>query len=130
MCFIVCIWYFYALKDACVKMDQGHDSAEIFGQDVALNLISSGHNCTPIDKTENIPVEVVCAVKLDNISEAERQNVLLKLHRQFAHPSKRRLIALLKGAGVWDGDYLDILTTIAENCQLCKFILKPHIVHL
>ena len=106
-------------------MDQGHDRAEIFGQDVALNLISFGHYCTPIDKTENIPVEAVCAVKLGNISEAERQNVLLKLHGQFAHPSKRRRIALLKDAGVWDGDYLDILITIAENYQLCKCYTKP-----
>ena len=88
------------MKNACVKMDQGHDRAEIVGQDVALNLISSGHYCTPIDKTENILVEAVCAVKLYNISEAERQNVLLKLHRQLAHPSKRGLMALLKDAGV------------------------------
>ena len=81
-------------------MDQGHDRAEIFGQDARLNLISSGHYRPPNDKTENIPVEAVCAVKLDNISEAKRQNVLLKLHRLFAQLCKRRLIALLKDAGV------------------------------
>ena len=29
-------------------------------------------------------------------------------------------MALLKDAGVWKNEYLDILSTIDENCQLCK----------
>ena len=62
------------MKNASVKMDLEHDRAEIFGQDAALNLTSSGHYCIPIDKTEKGQVETVCAVKLDDISEAERRN--------------------------------------------------------
>ena len=96
------------MKQAGVKMDLEHDRAEIFGQDVALNLTSSGHYCIPIDKTEKIPVETVCAVNFDDIGENERYKILLKLHRQFAHPSKRRLVALLKDAGVWKDDYLEV----------------------
>ena len=71
-----------------------------------------------------MPVETVSSVKLDDVDEAERHEILLKLHRQFAHPSKRRLMALLKDAGVWKNDYLDILLTIEENCQLCKSYTK------
>ena len=100
------------MKNAGVKMDLEYDRAEIFGQNVALNLTSSGHYCIPIDKNEKITVETVCSVKLDDVDEAERHKILLKLHRQFAHPSKRRLMALLKDAGVWKNDYLDILSTI------------------
>ena len=81
------------MKNAGVKMDLEHDRAEIFGQDVALNVTSSGHYCIPIHKTEKIPVETVCAVKLDDISENERYKILLKPHRQFAHPSNRKLVA-------------------------------------
>ena len=29
-----------------------------------------------------------------------------------------------KDTGVWDDDYLDILITIEENCQLCKSYTK------
>ena len=112
------------MKNAGVKMDLEYDRAEIFGQDVVLNLTSSGHYCIPIDKNEKIPVETVCSVKLGDVDEAERHKILLKLHRQFAHPSKRRLMALLKDAGVWKNDYLDILSTIEENCQLCKSYTK------
>ena len=112
------------MKNAGVKMDLNYDRAEIFGQDVALNLTLSGHYCIPIDKNEKIPVETVCSVKLDDVDEAERHKILLKLHRQFAHPSKRRLMALLKDAGVWNNVYLNILSTIEENCQLCKSYTK------
>ena len=98
------------MKSAVVKMDLEHDRAEIFGQDVILNLTSSGHYCIPIDKTEKIPVETACAVNLDDIGEDERYRILLKLHRQLAHPSKKRLVAFLKDAGVWKADYLEVLT--------------------
>ena len=112
------------MKNAGVRMDLEYDRAELFGQDVALNLTSSGHYCIPIDKNEKISVETVCSVKLDDVDKVERHKILLKLHRRFAHPSKRRLMALLKDAGVWKIDYLDILSTIEKNCQLCKSYTK------
>ena len=36
------------MKNASVKMDLEHDRAEIFGQDVGLNLTSSGNWRTPV----------------------------------------------------------------------------------
>ena len=69
-------------------------------------------------------ITVYQLIRLDDVDEAERHKILLKLHRQFAHPSRRRLMALLKDAGVWKNDYLDILSTIEENCQLCKSYTK------
>ena len=116
------------MKQTGVKMDLEHDRAEIFGQDVDLNITSFGHYCIRIDKTEKIPVETVCAVNLDDIGENERYKILPKLHRQFAHPSKRKLVALLKDAGVWKDDYLEVLTRIEESCMVCKSYTKtpPH----
>ena len=78
-------------------MDLENDTATIMGKGVALNLTTSGRYCIPIDKTEEVPVETVCAVR----NKQDRYKTLLKLHRQFAHPPKKRLIALLKYAGVW-----------------------------
>ncbi|CAC5390514.1 unnamed protein product [Mytilus coruscus] len=89
-----------AMKKAGVKMDLENDTAEIFGQHISLNLTSSGHYCIPIDKTEEIPVADVCAVRLEELDSKKRYATLLKLHRQFAHPPMKRLIALLKDAGV------------------------------
>ena len=113
-----------AMKKAAIKMDLENDTATIMGRGVALNLTSSGHYCIPIDKTEEVPVEDVCAVRLQELTKEERYKILLKLHRQFAHPPKKRLIALLKDAKVWQEQYEEDMVQIEEKCELCKIYAK------
>lgn len=109
-----------AMKNARVKLDLENDVAEILGKKVALNHTSSGHYSVCIDKHEETPLETVCAVKLDELKPSEQHKVLLKLHRQFAHPPEGKLIALMKDAGIWEEQYETVLKTIYEECQLCK----------
>ena len=66
------------MKKATIKMDLQNDTATIMGKDVALNLATSGHYYIPIDKSEEVPVETVCAVRPDDLSEQERYKTLLK----------------------------------------------------
>ena len=42
------------------------------GQEVALNLTSSGHYCIPIDRMEEIPVRDVFAVELGDMDRKSR----------------------------------------------------------
>lgn len=109
-----------AMKKAQIKMDLENDTAEIFGKEIALNFTSSGHYCVPIDRTEEVEVSSVCAVKLEELSEAERIKTLLKLHRQFAHPPEKRLVILMKDAGIWREEYRQDLQDIVKNCDICK----------
>lgn len=113
-----------AMKDAQIKLDLVNDTAEIFGEDVTLNFTSSGHYCVPIDRQENVSVENVCAVNLESLSPDDCYKTLLKLHRQFAHPPEKRLVALLKDAGVWEDKYKEVLAQIQSNCDLCKVYSK------
>ena len=57
-----------AMKKAAVKMDQENDTATIMGKEVALNLTTSGQYCIPIDKSEEVPIENICAVHLDSMN--------------------------------------------------------------
>ena len=68
---------------------------------------TSRHYCIPIDKAEEVAVEAVCAVRLDVLSKQDQYKTVSKLHRQFAHPTKKRLIAFLKDAGVWKEEYYE-----------------------
>ena len=86
-----------------------------------MTLWSVSLHRIPIDKTEEVPVEIVCAVMLQ---EQDRYKTLLKLHRQFAHPPKKRLIALMKDAGVWQEHYKETMAQIEEKCELCKIYAK------
>ena len=113
-----------AMKRAGVKMALENDTATILGKTVALNLTSSGHYCIPMDQNESIPVENVCAVTLQEMDDKKRHDSLLKLHRQFAHPPKKRLIGLLKDAGVWRDDYEQTISEIDPKCELCKTYAK------
>ncbi|CAC5372113.1 unnamed protein product [Mytilus coruscus] len=109
-----------AMKKTGVKMDLENDTAIIMGKEVSLNLTSSGHYCIPIDKTETLKVDEVNAVRVDELSVEKRISALLKLYRQFAHPPKKRLVALLKDAGIWKEQYDEDLSEIQSNCELCK----------
>jgi hypothetical protein len=109
-----------AMKKAGVKMDLENNTAIIMGKEVALNITSSGHYCIPIDKTETVHVNEVHAVKLEEMTRDEQKSALLKLHQQFAHPPKKRLVALLKDAGGWREEYDDHLLEIQSKCELCK----------
>ena len=70
------------MDKAAIKLDLETDTAVLMGEEVALNLTSSGHYCIP---TEEVPVESVCAVNLDVLNRKDIYKTLLKLHRQFAH---------------------------------------------
>ena len=113
-----------AMKKAAIKMDLENDTATIMGKEVALNLTTSGHYCIPIDKTVEVPVETVCAVNFENLNTQEKHKTLLKLHRQFAHPPKKRLASLLKDAGIWKAEYEADLDQIENRCELCKVYAK------
>ena len=97
-----------AMKRAAIKLDLVNDIAVIMGKEVALNLTSSDHYCISFDKSEVVPVENVCAVKLDVLNRNDRFKTLLKLHRHFARPPMKRLIALLTDAGVWKEEYEEL----------------------
>ena len=106
------------MKRAKVKLDVENDTAEILGKPVSLNVTSCGHYCVPL--CEDVTVEQVHAVKLDNLAGKDRKSALLKLHRQFAHPSRGKLEALLRDAGVWRDNFKDDIEDIYQKCFLCK----------
>ena len=112
-----------AMKRAKIKLNLENDTAEVFGVPVSLNLTSSGHYCLPIDKAGNIPLENVCVV-LQQLDEKGKRETLIKLHRQFAHPTEEKLVSLLKDANVWSEDLKPILTELYVNCQMCKTYKK------
>lgn len=109
-----------AMKEAQIKLDMASDSAEIYGVHVVLNHTSSGHYAIPIDKTKEVLVEAVCAVRLEELDNKERYRALLKLHRQFAHPVQPKLIALMRDAGAWSDEFEKDLDAIYSECEICR----------
>ena len=103
------------------KLDLENDRASVFGREVNLHSTSSGHYCLSLEQP---PISVVDTqdVLVSGIEKPnkEKKTVVEKLHKQFAHPTGRRLKALLKDAGVQDDNYDKYIDEISENCQVCK----------
>ena len=108
-----------AMKKAGMKLNLEKDTAEIYGKEIALNETSSGHYCVPIDEGK-VDVATVYAVDFKTLNDKERHSTIFKLHRQFAHPSKKRLQCLLQDAGKWEPAYKEVLDIIYDNCEICK----------
>lgn len=59
-------------------------------------------------------------VRIDDVDPKKRYLTLLKLHRQFAHRPKKRLVSLLQDAGAWRDNFDEDLEKIEERCEVCK----------
>ena len=88
----------------------------------SLLFSDSGHYALPVSPWCVKNVNVVFHIEdLSKYSKAEKLKKAQKLHRQFAHASKERLIKLMKGAGCEDKEFIELLE---EVCEKCKFCLK------
>lgn len=108
-----------SMKKAKVKLDLENDSATIFGKDVQLQCTSSGHYCVPIDDI-SVDVTSTASALISTSQSSDKVKVIEKLHKQFAHPSAKRLKTLLRDAGGYTKEHLDCVDKIVENCDVCK----------
>jgi hypothetical protein len=113
------------MKEAKMKLDLENDTAEVFEKRVPLNFTSSGHYCIPISRVQECcSIEEVCMVDLSSCTVKKRKEMIVKLHRQFSHPSKEKFTRLLKDAGAWNENLETTLTEVYEQCQTCKMFAK------
>ncbi|XP_057302644.1 uncharacterized protein LOC130636814 [Hydractinia symbiolongicarpus] len=105
-----------AMKKADMKLDLVNDTAEIFGTLVDLQNTTSGHYCVPLKEDE------VCLSNsiLINESFKEKEKKVVKLHKQFGHPTAKRLASLLVDAKLYDEDCKRILDQIEQDCETWK----------
>lgn len=107
-----------SMKLAKVKLDIGNDKVSIFGKDIPVYNTVSGHYCIPLMKSEENTVFVKQTL-LTTADYMNKKNAILKLHRQFAHPSSHRLKLLLKDAGYTEENYMSLVDEITDECNIC-----------
>ena len=94
------------------------DEAEIFGKNVYLNKTSAGHHCLPL--LPDVRYESINVVSINDLSFEEKSKTLLKLHRQYGHPSKHTFQFHLKTAGIWDSECDEMVKKLYDECAICK----------
>ena len=89
---------------------------------ILLSCTSSGHYYIPItkplpDKRKFKYIPFIKEISSKNM--AEKIKFATKLHRQFSHPSSKKLCDLVKNAGVTDPEFIKILQILPNSCELC-----------
>ena len=124
-----------SMKKAGTKIDFVKDKINIFGKEIDLKFTSSGHYAIPLNeyqKSSELTIEeqkfTEILLTIDNIekkSEKEKQQIAVKLHKQFGHPKSSRLIDLIKTSGITDKNFIDIVKELDEKCDICLRYKKP-----
>ena len=109
-----------SMKRAKMKLDMVNDTAIFFGRKVEkLMCTPSGHYFITLSFTKSLKSFSDILLTFDD-TEEEKKKALLKLHRQFSHPSARRLKLLLQDANFEDKESFKLIEEITEDCDICK----------
>ena len=92
-----------------------------------LKITSTGHYAIAINKCQNFEGERnFMRYVLYSYGVRESKVKALKLHKQFAHPSKERLIKLVRESGVRDMELEEEIRKLEDKCDTCmKFRRTP-----
>ena len=116
-----------AMKQMEMQLDFAKDIAQIRGETVRLICTSTGHYCLPLnltcidDNSVNFILHLEC---LNNLSEKEMMSKALKLHRQFSHASKEKLMKLLRDGGCGNTEFLNCIKKVCDECEICQKFRK------
>ena len=107
-------------------VDTRQHCVEIDGKVFKLEFNTSGHYVIPVSEWADESCNVVFHLEnLTKYTKPEKFKKAMKLHRQFAHASKERLIRLLKNGGCSDKEFLNAIEECCENCQFCQKYKQP-----
>jgi hypothetical protein len=114
------------MSDMGMVIDFANHTLTANGEAFTLELNSSGHYTIPVCEWTDEKCHVVFhAERLKNSSLEEKVNKAKKLHKQFAHASKERLIRLLKSGGVDDQELFQAITAVCDDCLFCQKYRRP-----
>ena len=111
-----------AIKRAGTCFNFEDDSVTMLKTKIPLSCTSSGHYYSPI--TKPLPDKrkfkhILFIKEISSKNTAKKKKKATKLHRQFSHPSSKKLCNLVKNAGVTDPEFIKILQTLPSSCELC-----------
>jgi hypothetical protein len=84
---------------------------------MATNM--AGHYVIPVHEKADCNM-VFHLEHLSEYSLKQKKEKALKLHRQFAHASKERLIKLLKAGGCEDTEFVRAVEECCDQCVFCN----------
>ena len=112
-----------AMKMAKTKLNFENDTVFMLGRKIKLACTSSGHYYVPLSSWvflgDTDVGHVLFVNDIASKSSEEKLKIATKLHRQFSHPSGKKLCGLVKDAGVRDKEFMEISGDMPASCEFC-----------
>ena len=115
-----------SLKKAGVVLDLINDEALFFGKKINLEVSRFGHYFIPLHSDSRFGKDEITLLTSWTEPIAQKKKIVMKLHKQFGHPSAQKLRLLLTNAGLKDPEILDEVDSFSSKCEVCaKFRKTP-----
>ena len=97
-------------------------SITFFGNKQDLICTESGHYAIPLTEALNTSSNEIHTILFTNknSNNQDHSTIARKLHQQFAHPSAKRLIDLIKTSGCDDNELFKAIQNVSQICDTCK----------
>lgn len=119
-----------SMKSLGIKLNFERDLIEIENMKIPLYISSSGHYCiplTPCDLDVKYSNIILHAANISGLSRIDKMKKALKLHRQFPHASKEKLIKLVKSSGMKENkEFFKCIEECCDTCDTCKMYKRPY----
>ena len=94
------------LKRAGAELDFKSDTVVLLGEKIDVVVSKSGHLCVPLPpRLEKQGIkQVLFSSPVQSDDDNANEAKIVKLHKQFPHPTNDRLKKLIRGSGVVDSD--------------------------
>ena len=121
-----------AMKNAGTEINFVNDTVIMFGENQKVNLTKAGHYAIPLNDSKQIlrrlkkktDAKVTLFVRKEDAEDKEK--IAKKLHFQFAHPTKGKLLKLIERAGLGgDRKLVQAIDKVYDECRICIEYKKP-----
>ena len=120
----------HAMKKASTNIDFVKDEVSMFGEKQNVHLTNSGHYAIPLNNSKLILKHMNDSdeIKINLVAKNDmsKKKMAYKLHSQFGHPAKGKLINLIERAGLGkDKELIAEVGELSKSCKICKEFSKP-----
>ena len=109
-----------------MNIDFGNHCVEIGGRKYDIEVSHTGHYVLPVSEFADKNTRFILHIQhLSTYDFKEKKRKAEKLHRQFAHASRERLLSLLKDAGCEDREFIKLVEEVCSKCEFCQRYRHP-----
>ena len=113
-----------SMKKAATQIDFLTDKVIMLGEQMPIKSLKSGHYAVPLSKFGSIENGIAAIesvfLTIEDLDHKAKRKACLKLHSQFGHPTKERLLKLIEDASIKDKDLTKLIGEISEKCGTCN----------